>query len=222
MDTEQELKREIVDICRRMYRKEYVTALDGNVSVRIAPNRIICTPSGICKGMITEDDLIIADLDGNNLEGDRKPSSEHRMHATAYHLRDDIKAVIHAHPPVAIALSIAGVTLTDPVLPEIVFTVGSIPTVPYATPTTEKVAAAVNEYIADHDALILEKHGALTVAETVTDAFYKLEKVEHCARVIYYARTLGNVAQLNGPQVEDLLGICDKFGTKRPKIIRQD
>jgi L-fuculose-phosphate aldolase len=219
MMNEKVIRKDIVRICHRLYEKEFITAYDGNVSARVGADRIITTPSGICKGYITEDDLIVINSKGKKTAGLLKPSSENRLHAMAYELRDDIGAVIHAHAPMAIAFSVAGVSLIEAILPEIVFTLGSIPTAPYATPTTEEVPESIRDLIKIHDAIILAKHGTLTVGKNVEEAYFRLEKVEHAAKVIYYARNLGNVFPLNEEQIEKLFKVSDKFGIKRPVVL---
>jgi L-fuculose-phosphate aldolase len=214
MQTERELRAQVVEICRLMYEKHLVVASDGNVSVKLSPDRMLFTPSGVGKGFLTPDQLVVTNLAGEKLSGRLKPSSEIRMHLCAYQQRADINAVIHAHPPLSTAFSIAGISLAQCILPEVVLTLGSVPTTRYATPTTAEGPEVVKEYISDYDALILDRHGTLTVGENLMSAFMKLEKVEHAALVTFYARQLGNVNLLTKEQVEKLLKAREELGIK--------
>jgi len=211
---EEKLRYEIVKICHKIYEKGFVVATDGNVSARIDEERIITTPSGLCKGLMEERFLIVTDMDGNKISGETKPSSEIRMHLRAYKEREDVHAVIHSHPPISTAFSIAGVKLAKCVLPEVVLTMGSIPTTEYATPTTDEGPEVIRPYIKDYDAMILDRHGALTVGENLQKAFEKLEKLEHCAHITLMARQLGKVSELSQGQVQKILSLREKFGIK--------
>ena len=218
---EGQARKEIVKICQRLYEKGFIAAYDGNVSARVDLDRVLTTPSGVSKGFITEEDLIVTNLDGVKISGRLNPTSENVLHSLAYKMRPDINAVVHAHAPMAIAFSIAGVSLVEAILPEIVFTIGSIPTAHYATPTTNEVPESIKELIKNHDAIILAKHGTLTVGKTVEEAYVKVEKIEHTAKVIYYARSLGSVSRLSDDEVRKLLEVSGKFGLKQPNIIAE-
>jgi len=211
---EEKNKREIVKICHKIYDKGFVTATDGNVSVRLDGDRIMTTPSGLSKGDVTEESLIVTDMEGKKIAGEGKPSSEIRMHLQAYKDRPDIRAVIHAHPPISTAFSIAGLKMAQCVLPEVVLTMGSIPTTEYATPTTAEGPEVIKPYIKEYDAMILDRHGTLTVGETLQKAFEKLEKIEHCAHITLMARQLGRVSTLSPDQVEKLISLREKLGIK--------
>ena len=217
--TEIELRRKITEICHRMYAKGFVVATDGNVSVRLNRNRLLTTPSGLCKGELKPEQIIVTDFTGRKISGKQNPSSELRMHLCAYRERPDIMAVIHAHPPLSTAFSIAGVSLAQCILPEVVFTMGVIPTTRYATPTTEEGPMVILDYIRDYDAFILDRHGTLTVGDSLDSAYYKLEKVEHTAHVTLMARQLGSVNLLNSNQIERLLKLRKKFGITGKKPI---
>lgn len=219
--TEIELRRKITEICRRMYGKNFVVATDGNVSVRLGRDRFLTTPSGLCKGEITPEQLIVTDIHGKKVSGKLNPSSEILMHLCAYRERPDVMAVIHAHPPIATAFSIAGVSLAKCILPEVVFTMGVIPTTRYATPTTDEGPEVILDYIGDYDAFILDRHGTLTVGDSLDAAYYKLEKVEHAAYVTLLARQLGSVNLLNKDQINSLLKLREKFGITGRKPIFQ-
>jgi len=213
MKSSTELKREIVQVCRLLHRKNYLAATDGNVSVRLG-DRVLVTPSGVHKGLMEADQVITVDLTGRVLMGEGKPTSEIRMHLLAYELRPEVGAVVHAHLPYATACTLAGISLLEPILPEVVITLGGIPTAPYATPGSEEVPEAIRGFIREFDALLLSRHGAMTVGQDVMDAYNKMEKLEHTARVVLAARLQGPVAPLPPGEVEKLrrLGVKYKSG----------
>jgi L-fuculose-phosphate aldolase len=210
MPTQQQLKQDIVCICRMLHRKNYLAATDGNVSVRLG-DRLLITPSGVNKGIMEADQILTVDLAGRVLEGEGRPSSEIRMHSLAYELRPDIAAVVHAHLPYATGCTLAGIDLLEPILPEVVITLGGIPTAPYATPGTIEVPEAIREFIQEYDALLLSRHGAMTVGRDVVDAYNKMEKLEHTARVVLAARLQGPVTPLPPGEVEKLRDIGAKY-----------
>ncbi len=214
MKSEREYRQDIVEVCRRMYGRGFISGSDGNVSVRLGENRILSTPSGMNKGFIAPQDLIVTDMAGTKLQGEHKPTTELFMHIEAYTRREDIKAVIHAHPPFTVAFSIAGQKLPQCVMPEIVMMFGSIPTAAYATPCTEEGPRTISNLIGDCDALIIERHGTLTVADNVFTAYDKLEKIEHSAQVSAAARQLGPVKPLPREEIRKLLALREKLGLK--------
>jgi L-fuculose-phosphate aldolase len=204
MEAARHLKREIVKICRMLHRKNFIAATDGNVSVRYGEG-LLATPSGVNKGFMEEDQVIAVDLEGRLVEGQGRPTSEIQMHLLAYRLRPEVGAVIHAHPPLATACSIAGVSLEEPVLPEVVLTLRKIPTAAYATPATPQLSEAIRELLKDYDAIILAHHGAVTVGRDLMEAYNKMEKLEHTALVVLTARLLGGVSALSPENLEKLL-----------------
>jgi L-fuculose-phosphate aldolase len=210
MNDEQQIKEAIVCICRMLHRKNYLAATDGNVSVRLG-DRVLTTPSGVHKGLMEADQVITVDLFGRVLEGQGSPTSEIRMHLLAYELRPDIAAVVHAHLPYATACTLAGIDLLEPILPEVVITLGGIPTAPYATPGTEEVPESIRGYIEEYDAVLLSRHGAMTVGRDVKDAYSKMEKLEHTARVVLAARLQGPLPPLSPAEVEKLQHLRAKY-----------
>ncbi len=216
--TEHELRREMVRIGRLMWERGYVAATDGNLSARLGSNRLLVTPSGLSKGFLSADDLVVVRLDGEPLAGyrgrGRRPSSEIAMHLAVYEQRPEVGAVIHAHPPLAVAFSIAGVSLARCVLPEVVVTLGAIPTTGYATPGTKEVPESIKQAIAGYDAIILAHHGSLTVGDTLWEAYLRLEKVEHTAQITLAAQQLGRVHTLPPEAV-------DKLIVKRNALLQQ-
>ena len=209
---EREARIEMIKVCKKLYQNEYTLAYDGNVSIKLDNNRILITPSGFCKGDLTERDLIVCDKDGKKIEGMHKPSSEIRIHVEAYRQRPDIGAVIHAHPPLATAFSLAGVSLAHCLLPEVILYLGTIPTTKYATPTTEEGPNVIRDLIKTNDALILDRHGSLTVGKDVWSAYYKLEKIEHTAKITFIARQLGSIKTLRPEQLNRVIAIAKEFG----------
>lgn len=177
------LKEDIVEVGRRIYNLGFVAANDGNISVRVGDDEILTTPTGVSKGFMNPDMIIRVDMAGNKLEGELKPSSELKLHLEVYKQRPDVRAVLHAHPPVATAFAVAGIPLDKPVLPEIVISLGRIPIAKYATPSTEELPASVRPYLEDHDAVLLENHGALTVGSNLFNALFKMEQIEHFAKI---------------------------------------
>ena len=208
-----ELRQEIVDVCRRMYEREYIVAGEGNVSVRLDDDRLLVTPAGLNKGFLSPEALVITDRSGQRLAGEREPSTEIRIHLRAYARRPDARAVVHGHPPMATAFAASGEALLDPVLPEIIQTLGGIPLVPYGTPGTEELPDQLDPWLADYDAFLLENHGAMTLDATVTGAFDKLEVVEKYAKITFLARQLGGPRLLSPDQVAALKRIVERVLT---------
>ncbi|MBI4795957.1 MAG: class II aldolase/adducin family protein [Deltaproteobacteria bacterium] len=210
MDSKQQLKEDIVRICRMLHRKNYLAATDGNVSVRLG-DRVFVTPSGVHKGLMDAYQILTVDLEGRVLSGEGKPTSEIRMHLLAYELRPDVEAVVHAHLPYATACTLAGIDLLEPILPEVVITLGGIPTAAYATPGSEEVPESIRGLIEEYDAVLLSRHGAMTVGRDVTDAYNKMEKLEHTARVVLAARLQGPLPPLPAAEVEKLRRLREQY-----------
>ena len=209
-----QLRQEIVRVCRMLHQKNYLAATDGNVSVRLG-DQVLLTPSGVNKGMLEEDQVISVDLEGRLLAGTGRPTSELRMHLLVYELRPDVGAVVHAHLPYATACTLAGISLLEPILPEVVITLKGIPTAAYATPGTEEVPKAIRDLIQEFDAILLSRHGAMTVGREVMDAYNKMEKLEHTARVVLAARLQGPVSPLSASEVEKLRRLREKYQAGR-------
>jgi L-fuculose-phosphate aldolase len=194
----------IVRVCQRLDARELIAGQDGNVSVRVAPDRILVTPAGFSKYALTPDDLVLLALDGTQYAGTHAPSSEVAVHLRAYQQRPDVHAVIHAHPVHATAFTVIGETLPHDVLPEVTVLLGRIPFVPYATPGTPEVAVAFDRWWADHDVFLMEHHGALTVGGTLALAEQRMESLEHAARILLVARAAGPVGALPRRAVKEL------------------
>src|SRR5260221_6794836 len=216
------LRADIVEIGRRMYARGYTASNDGNISVRIGDDRLLMTPKSVCKGFMTPDMMGITDLEGKKLQGDRDPSSEMLMHLEVYRQRPDVQAVVHAHPPTATGFAVAGIPLDRAVLAEVIATLGSIPIAEYATPSTRELPDAVRKYIKAHDGMLLANHGALTVGADLYAAYYKMETIEHFAKISLVARLLGGENLISRDEVLRLQELRGTYGIKAPAPICAD
>jgi L-fuculose-phosphate aldolase len=180
------------------------------------------TPKSVCKGFMTPEMMCITDLEGRKLQGDRDPSSEMLMHLEVYRQRPDVEAVVHAHPPIATGFAVAGIALDRAVLAEVLTTLGSIPIAEYATPSTRELPEAVRKYIKAHDGMLLANHGALTVGADLFAAYYKMETIEHFAKISLVARLLGRENLISREEVIRLQGLRDTYGIKAPAPICAD
>lgn len=210
---ESEARSALVEVSRLCYQRGYICGTEGNFSIRLDKSRILTTPAGVCKGRITENDLVITDLDGEPADGNaRRPSTELKMHLAAYFLRDDVKSVVHAHPTVAVGFTVGQKSLAKCILPEVVCTLGSIPVAPYATPSTDEVSDSIAPYVKNYDAIVLDHHGALCLGRDIWDAYYKLETLEHHAQTLLVAHLVGGERPLTDIQVKKLLAIRSVYG----------
>jgi len=205
MANDKYLRRQVIKACQRLDRLGFVAATDGNISVKFDAERILITPSMLPKGEIKESQLLVCNMEGKVLAGKGKASSEIKMHLYAYRLRSDIKAVVHAHPPVATGFATAGISLTEPVLPEVILTVGPIPLARYATPSTDEVSKSISPYIKKHNAMLLSNHGVLALGKDITEALNRMERVEHLAKIMLTAGLLGGARKLNKKELQALL-----------------
>jgi L-fuculose-phosphate aldolase len=195
---EQQLRGAIIECGRICYERHLLTSNDGNISVRLDEKLILITPSGLSKGRMESSDLIVMDLQGNVHQSPkgRRPSSETPMHLEVYKQRPDVRAVIHAHPVFATALTVAGLEFPADVLPEVMLTLGDVPVSAYAMPSSHEDADVVRPLIRDHDAILLRQHGSLTVGKDLEEALIALERVEHVAEVFWRARAMGHVERI--------------------------
>ncbi len=208
------VRREICEVGRRIYQRGYVAANDGNISVRMAEDRVLCTPTGVSKGFISEDMLCICDLEGRQVAGHLKISSEIRMHLEIYKLRADIHSVVHAHPPTATGFAVAGIDLTQCILPEVIVSLGGIPLAAYGTPGGPEIFEPMRPLLKEYDAVLMANHGVVTLGRDAMDAHFKMETVEHFARIALVAHQLGSVNTLDPKHVGDLIDLRQRFGIK--------
>ncbi len=214
MTFEQERKA-ICQVGKLLYDRGYVAANDGNISVRVG-DRLVITPSGVSKGRMTPEMLLVTDLDGKVLEGDRHPTSEGKMHLEVYRDRPDVRAVVHAHPPVSTAFAVCRRGLETPYLSELVAGLGQVPCTPsFAMLSTDEVPQSVRPYLADHNALLLANHGALAWGGDLWEAFDRLETVEHTAKIVLNAQLLGGGIPLTEAEVTRLQDLRGMYQTLR-------
>jgi L-fuculose-phosphate aldolase len=217
--SESQIRLDIVEVGRRLYARGYTASNDGNISVRLDDRRLMMTPTNVCKGFMSPGMMCITDLDGQKIEGDRNPSSEMKMHLEVYRQRPEIRAVVHAHPPIATGFAVAGIPLDRAVLAEVVTTLGSVPIAEYATPSTSELPASVRKYVKAHDGMLLANHGALTLGPDVFAAYYKMETIEHFAKISLVARLLGGERLLSRDEVARLEKLRGGYGIASPAPI---
>jgi L-fuculose-phosphate aldolase len=216
---ERELRDAIVEVGRRLYARGYTASNDGNISTRLDGGRLLMTPKNVCKGFMTADMMVVTDLDGKKIAGERDPSSEMQMHLEVYRQRPEAQAVVHAHPPIATGFAVAGIPLDRAVLAEVITTLGSVPIADYATPSTKELPEAVRRYVKAHDGMLLANHGALTLGADLFAAYYKMETIEHFAKISLVARLLGGERLLSRQEVDRLQGLRGKYGISAPAPI---
>jgi L-fuculose-phosphate aldolase len=211
----------IVEIGRRLWTRGFVASNDGNISVKVAPDRLLMTPASVSKYDLTPEMMVLTDLRGVVVEAapGRRPSSEMLMHLVVYERRPDVEAVVHAHPPIATGFAVAGIPLDRAVLAEVVTTLGSIPIAEYGTPSTRELADRVAPYLAAHDGLLLANHGALALGRDLWSAYYKMETIEHFARISLVARLLGREHLLSREEVDRLQQLRGTYGIAAPAPI---
>lgn len=213
--SEIEIRQSILDAGRRLYDRNMLAAADGNISVRLSDQRILITPSGLAKGFLALDQLAVIDIDDKIIAG--QPSSERLMHLEIYRSSPLAKAVVHAHPPHAIAWSVvtpAVQELPSEVLSEVILATGRIPIVPYARPTTAAMGTQLRKFLPKHRAMILQRHGAVTWGESLAEAVHGMERVEHSAQILWLAKTLGKLKPMPASEVRELRRMRQKMGDK--------
>lgn len=208
---EQTARREIIRVGQLMYERGYVVSSDGNVSVRLDDGRILATPTMTSKGRMTEEMLALTDIEGKALN-DRRASSELAMHLLIYREREDVRAVCHAHPPHGSAFAVAGLAIDEPILSEVILTLGCVPLAEYGTPSTSELTEAMLPLVAHHNALLMANHGAVAYGADVWQAFDRLETLEHTAKIAILSRTLGGARSLSPDSIEKLINIREKAG----------
>ncbi|ADL51252.1 class II aldolase/adducin family protein [Clostridium cellulovorans] len=209
-----EIREQICDICHKMWQLGWVAANDGNVSVKLEDGTFLATPTGISKCFITPEKLVHINADGEVLDGPEgaKPSSEIKMHLRCYKEREDVGAVVHAHPPTATGYAVAHVDLDRYTMIETVIAIGSIPVTPYGTPSTYEVPDSIAPYLQEHDVLLLANHGALTVGSDLITAYYRMETLELYAKISLTAHLLGGEKEISKENIDTLVGMRPKYG----------
>lgn len=206
-------KDQICDVCHKMWQLGWVAANDGNVTVKLPDGTFLATPTGVSKSFITPEILVRIDETGKVLEGKEgyKPSSEIKMHLRCYRERPDVGAVVHAHPPTATGYAVAGLSLDEYSMIETVVAIGSIPLTPYGTPSTDEVPEAITPYLPNHDVMLLQNHGALTVGSDLMTAYYRMETLELYAKISLTAHLLGGAKEIARPQIDKLLDLRENY-----------
>ena len=207
-----EVKDQICDVCHKMWQLGWVAANDGNVSVKLDDGTFIATPTGVSKSFITPDILVRINDKGELLEGERKPSSEIKMHLRCYSERPDVGAVVHAHPPTATGYAVANKALDEYSMIESVIAIGSVPVTPYGTPSTEEVPEAITPYLQEHDVMLLQNHGALTVGADLITAYYRMETLELFAKISLTAHLLGGAQEISRENIDRLCNMRSQYG----------
>jgi len=213
---EEQYRREICLVGSWMYERGHIVACEGNLSVRLDANRILTTPTCLNKGMMSPEDLVIMDMDGRHLQGDRKISSEAGMHLLFYRMRPDVQAVCHGHPATATGFATAGLALDQALLPEVVVSLGKIPLVRYATPGTPDLGAVLEPFVPHYDALLLANHGAVTCGPDLRTAFFRLETLEHFAKITLTAKLAGEPQLLTTREVAKLMAARARYHVNPP------
>jgi len=207
---EERLARELVETCRRLHDRDLIGAAEGNVSVRLDGGRFLVTPSGANKALLSPGQLVVVDAGGRVLSGGGRASTELRMHLAAYAARPDVAAVVHAHPVTAVAFTVAGLPPPNDLVPEAAVTLGEVAVAPFATPGTDEVPASLAPFLAGHDVVLLERHGALALGRTLAEALDRMETLERVARVALAARLLGRCEPLPAATVEKVLAAAGR------------
>lgn len=215
MPSERKYRSQMLEFGRMLHQRGYVAAMDGNLSVRLGNDRILATPTAMCKGMMVASDLVIVDMDGNRISGRRNVSSEIGMHLLIYKLRPDIHGIVHAHPPTATGFAAAGMPLNKPLVCEVVIGLGSIPLAEYGTPGTPELAAALEPLVPQYDAILMANHGVVAYADDLHRAYMNLETVEHFAQIALVTHMLGKQQPLAGLNLQKLMAIRGKYEGSR-------
>jgi len=216
LKSEDHHRREICAAGRWMYERGYIVACEGNLSVRLPGNHILTTPTCMNKGTLQPSDLVVTDLDGRQISGEKKFSSELAMHLLFYRMRPDVNAICHAHPPTATGFAVAGRALDQALLPEVIIGLCQIPLVRYGTPGTPELSAALEPFVAHYDAMLLANHGAVTCAPDLLTAFFRMETIEHAAKITLAAEAVGTPELLSGREVAKLMAARSRYSVETP------
>ena len=212
------LKEQMCAIGHRIWLKGFCAGNEGNHSIRIGPDRVLCTPTGISKGFLKPDDICTVDMEGKQVAGKRKRTSEILMHLAIYKARPDVKAVVHSHPPHATAFAIAGVEMPTCIHPEAEVFLGAVKTAKYVTPGDTRLGESLMPYVKDANTILLQNHGTVSFDVDLENAYYKLEIVDAYARILILAKQVGSIRPLDGGEMKELLELKQRFGLKEPRL----
>ena len=216
--SEWKLKEQMCDVGRRIWQKGFCAGNEGNHSYRIGENRVICTPTGISKGNLKPDDLCVVDMEGKQVSGSRKRTSEILLHLAIYKARPDVKAVIHSHPPHATAFAVAGIDLPTCVHPEAEVFLGAVKTAKYVTPGDTRLGESILPFVKDSNTILLQSHGVVCFHPDLEQAYYQLEIVDAYARILILAKQIGAIRPLDGNEMQELLELKQRFGLREPRL----
>jgi L-fuculose-phosphate aldolase len=212
-------RHEICQVGKFLHANGLVAGYDGNISVYLRQNLVLCTPTSVCKGMMQPEDLVLVNMDGDRVNGIRHVTSEIGMHLLFYRMRPDVRAVVHAHPPVATGFAASGIALDEPLVAEVVISFGEIPLAPYGTPGTPELSDALQPLVPGHDAILMANHGVVTCGHDLQSAYMNMEKVEHCARIVLVSRQLGTPQPLQAHEVRKLLKARQNYEANMPPVL---
>lgn len=218
MASEIQLRNEIVRYGRLLHERGYSAARDGNLSCRLDSGAMLITPAGLSKGMLEPEDIVVADMRGCKIDGRHPVSSETQMHVLIYSMRPEIAGICHAHPPTATGFAVAGIAMDEPVLAETAVVLGPVPVAPYATPGTPELAASLEPFVTDHDAILMANHGVVCYGADLLQAYLNLELVEHAARILLVVRQLGGPHALSPDQVRRLRELHQQLRTSNQPV----
>ena len=205
-DEEARLRNAICEIGGLCYQRSYIVGADGNLSARLSDGTMLITPAGAMKGFLSPRNIAHVDMRGESVDDGPKCSSEVGIHIVSYEERPEMKAVLHCHPPHCVAMTVAGIDLQVPIIPEIVVTIGGIPTTPYATPGTDELPDSIRDVVRCSDTLVMKNHGSVTLGTNLLDAYKKLDMIEHTARILWLAHAVrGGIDPLPDEAVKKLL-----------------
>jgi L-fuculose-phosphate aldolase len=211
------LKEQFCDIGRRIWQRGFCAGNEGNHSFRLSEDRILCTPTGISKGNLKPSDLCVVDMTGKQISGTRKRTSEILMHLAIYKIRDDVKAVIHSHPPHATAFAVAGVDLPTCIHPEAEVFLGPVHTAKYVTPGDTRLGESIAPFVKDSNTVLMGNHGVVCYGHDLENAYYKLEIVDAYSRILILAKQVGSIKTLSMPEMKELVALKARFGMSDPR-----
>ena len=220
-DEEARIRNGICEIGKLCYSRNLIAGADGNISAKLRDDTIIITPPGAMKGFLSPEQLAHVDMSGRPVDNGPHGSSETGIHLVAYQERPDVRAALHCHPPYAVALSVAGIDMQMPVIPEVVVTIGGIPTTPVATPGTSELGESIREVVRCSDTLVMSNHGSLTLGANLLDGFKKLDMLEHTAQILYFAHTVkGGLEPMSEEAVRKMLEVREVLGVTGPNTLQ--
>lgn len=207
-----DIREQICEIGRRIYARGFAAGNDGNISCRLSDEVVLCTPTLICKGFMTPDDLCTVDLSGRQLSGKRPRTSEIFLHLEVYKGDPAVKSVVHCHPPHAVAFAVAHEDIPTGILPEVEVFLGPVPRAPYETPGNDRFAATIRPFIGRANTVVLSNHGTVSWGPTVERAYWNTEILDAYCRILILARQIGRVERLSAEKVNELLDLKQQFG----------